>query len=250
MCLKSRRISQIIVMVLCVLSCVFTGLPVHGEDTLTGEGIDPETKGSITIRRSWDAEWPTQGTVLHLYRIADLNDDMTFSCTEKFKGDKEVLPSSLSVPNSSWDELTDTLVKQIDQKKMKPDASVTWNTKNGDVVFDGLKTGLYLVTADNSVINGKNYVSKGNLISMPSRDSISDPWNDSVSVEMKYDVENINKPGKTSSSVTPVPKKTRKSSESPDTGDHFNGWSYFSILVVMCALAGMIGFTRMKERKN
>lgn len=250
-----------------VLSFLFLSYPVHAENsTLSSGRIDPGETGSITINRAWDSEWPVTGTVFHLYKVADLNDDLTFSYTEKFaeKAAKISLPVADQTENSTWENTRNALKKLIDENNIEPDESANWNTREGDAVFRKLKTGLYLVTSDEITFNGTEYVSSGNLIPLPRRDSDKNPWEYGIEVEMKHTEEPVTVPASPVPSVSPSPRSVitptpetvkpspspTSSIEKPDTGDHFHFWIYTVVLIATGAVIGVVIYIRTKERKD
>ena len=251
---NKRNIGQIVLKITAVLAVMVFAVPVHATTTLESEGIKKTDEGQITVKRAQDSRWPVNGTVFHLYKVADLKDDMTFAYTSAFAGkaNNDILPSATITPdNSKWESSTTALMKTVADKGIAPDITASWNNTQNNVVFSNLGIGLYLLTTDPIVYNNTRYVSSGNLISVPYRASNTDPWQYAYSVEVKHTEEAVPAPSPTPTpKPTPSIKKTPKPSGSPNTGDHSHVGLYAGVFTVMVFVIGIVIGIKKEERKN
>ncbi|MGL5348229.1 MAG: Cna B-type domain-containing protein [Peptostreptococcaceae bacterium] len=120
-----------------------------------------------------------------LFKVANLSFDNKFIVDDKF----ENYPIDLSKinDNSQWNALADTLESYIKVDKIKEDyKSITNN--DGVVTFSNLNKGLYLVigkhsSTDNTIIKTKPF-----LVSLPSKDPITNEYIYNVSSITKNDL--------------------------------------------------------------
>ncbi|WP_158546276.1 Cna B-type domain-containing protein [Catenibacterium sp. AM22-6LB] len=103
------------------------------------------------------------GLNVHLYRVASVSKDGSYEYTDEFKDagntsiDLNKLETSEELKNAAM-----TLKGYAANKE-----GVTKTTASSTLTYSNLNTGLYLVVADNLVIDGKTYTYLPYLISLP-----------------------------------------------------------------------------------
>ena len=103
------------------------------------------------------------GLNVHLYRVASVSKDGSYEYTDEFKDagntsiDLNKLETSEELKNAAM-----TLKGYAANKE-----GMTKTTASSTLTYSNLNTGLYLVVADNLVIDGKTYTYLPYLISLP-----------------------------------------------------------------------------------
>ncbi|MGL4910931.1 MAG: Cna B-type domain-containing protein [Romboutsia sp.] len=134
--------------------------------------IDTNKTGSLAINHSYK-ENPIKDTKFKIYQVGNLSGDNKFVLTDDFS--KYDIDLNNIKEQSKYDEIADTLATytQVDNinpyKEQKTDI-------NGKTNFNNLKTGLYLVVVDTSTLNGNYIKTKPFLVSLPSKDKITNEW--------------------------------------------------------------------------
>ena len=119
--------------------------------------VDVNKKCSLTLNEC------LSGLNVHLYRVASIDEVGSYQYTEDFKEaenttiDLNKLETSEELKNAAM-----TLKGYAARKE-----GVTKTTTSSTLTYSNLNTGLYLVVADNLVIDGKTYTYLPYLISLP-----------------------------------------------------------------------------------
>ncbi len=103
------------------------------------------------------------GLNVHLYRVASVSKDGTYEYTDEFK-DAENTSIDLNKLETS-EELKNAAMTLKGYSANKE--GMTKVTTSSTLTYSNLTTGLYLVVADNLVIDGKTYTYLPYLISLP-----------------------------------------------------------------------------------
>lgn len=144
--------------------------------TLAGAAGEVETdrKGKLTLEYISDGT-PLSGAQFSLYRVGDITSSA--SCT--LSGDFASYPVSLKdLDSTGWNTAANTLSVYITADKIN--AFQTEKTDSqGQIVFDNLLTGLYLLKAGNVIIGTNTYRSAPFLVSLPALDE-KGSWNYAV----------------------------------------------------------------------
>lgn len=246
--MRNGRINVKIFNIITALFLAFSlTLPVHAMTEIESAGIntsmDTNKDCSINI-----INWEYAGTTFHLYKIADLNDDMQFEYTTAYKDVAKDIDISLEneteLTADKWMKDANQLLNVIEKNDIKPDASI--NTSK-QLTFDNLDFGLYLLKGDPIKIGNKTVTSQPCLISIPNRTLVTDPWNYDIKTEVKQADPTYEYTPTPAPSTTPVPTETPKSSTSTDTSDPYNLKFYASVIAADVLVIALILFIRSKK---
>ena len=119
--------------------------------------VDVNKKCSLTLNEC------LSGLNVHLYRVASVSKDGTYEYTDEFK-DAENTSIDLNKLETS-EELKNAAITLKSYAANKE--GMTKVTTSSTLTYSNLTTGLYLVVADNLVIDGKTYTYLPYLISLP-----------------------------------------------------------------------------------
>lgn len=174
---KLLKVKSIFVALAVVLGLLCVPLTAIAAETNTG---------SISVH------YPIANANVLLYRVADYNGDDTYSLTGQF--------ADYPVDVASEAAAT-TLENYVQADGIKPDAKATANAK-GDVVFDDLKTGAYLVIGE-CVETDDDYLyyPVPTLLSLPHWVDGQPTW----SVDVNGKTEKVEKPSELSLSLLIAP---------------------------------------------
>jgi len=122
-----------------------------------------------------------------LFRVADVSQTVKYSLTDPFKNYPIVFEN---LDSERWRELTQTLVGYVQRDGITP--FTTGKTdKNGELVFEKLEKGLYLVVGETyRTEDGLQYVVMPFLVSLPTLTD-EDEWNYEPIVSPKYSVNRV-----------------------------------------------------------
>lgn len=157
-----------------------TGVTVEAATVLETSGIDGNRNGSssITVHIQQD-EWYVGGTAFHLYQVAQLNDDLSFSYVGEFKNkENEGLTRDLlnkfsqpftdeeaKLTASLWMDSAETLEAAVEKHGIEADQTQTMT--NRQVQFTGLKFGLYLIQGETASEGNRTVTYQPMLICIP-----------------------------------------------------------------------------------
>ena len=135
--MRAKKISGLLIAVaLCLIlsSLITVGVGARG-------AIDTERPVSMTLTYSYDGH-AFEGLEICIYRVAEVSR----SCVFALKGDFESYPVLVNdvKTQTEWRQIASTLAGYVTADGLKPTATGSTDG-NGNVTFDGLETGLYLV---------------------------------------------------------------------------------------------------------
>ena len=140
-----------------LLLCMTILLSVTVFNVFQVTAVDVNKNCSLTLNEC------LSGLNVHLYRVASVSKDGSYEYTDEFKDaenssiDLNKLETSEELKNAAM-----TLKGYAANKE-----GVTKTTTSSTLTYSNLNTGLYLVVADNLVIDGKTYTYLPYLISLP-----------------------------------------------------------------------------------
>lgn len=140
-----------------LLLCMTILLSVTVFNIFQVTAVDVNKNCSLTLNEC------LSGLNVHLYRVASVSKDGSYEYTDEFKDaenssiDLNKLETSEELKNAAM-----TLKGYAANKE-----GVTKTTTSSTLTYSNLNTGLYLVVADNLVIDGKTYTYLPYLISLP-----------------------------------------------------------------------------------
>ena len=179
---------------------------------------DPEQKGSIRVTMRYSGELVPGGEVT-LYRVADIsekNGDYRFVLTGAFES------AGISVKTIQSPETAEKLSDFVKQRK--PSGVTKEINSKGEVCFEDLQTGLYLMTQDKAA---KGYYRiTPFLISLPIQESGT----------YSYQVD-------ASPKVSPLPKP--ENMQTPQTGQ-----SLWPVWMFTFSLAALVALHLIKKRRR
>ena len=114
-------------------------IPVHAMTP-----VEPDRTCTVKIEK-----YPGEGAVFRFYKIADTDDIMRFTLTDKFKPYEETVIVNNIEDQETWVELADTLSAYVNGDQIPSDYEGT--IKDGTCSLE-VKTGLYLVLSDPVIV--------------------------------------------------------------------------------------------------
>jgi len=159
------RMNRLLTMALCLVLCAFA----WPNAAYAFDPVDLTQPVSLTIFAN-DEEIPLQGVGFKLYRVADINEFAQFELLPGFAG----FSGDINNLESAGDWIAAAEELQLMVASMAPDA-VANSDADGLVVFDDIKTGLYLITGMPVVIGEWTYSFTPFMLSIPTRD-MADNW--------------------------------------------------------------------------
>lgn len=149
--------------------------------------VDTGRDSSLTLSFRHEAQ-ALENVAVRLYRTADISETAHFTLA----GDFAEYPVQIDgLDADGWTAAASTLAAYAAADNIQPTASGTTDA-DGKAVFDGLRTGLYLVIADDLRIEKTVYTSAPFLVSLPNLDE-NDNWIYDVTALSK--IEKITEPG-------------------------------------------------------
>jgi hypothetical protein len=115
---------------------------------------------------------PIEGASFQIYHVADVNDDVTFDMKDEFVDSGVELTAD---NNKEWLEKAATLSSYIALEESKGNEinvvadGVT--NKDGEVDFEGLQTGMYLLTGEPTIVDNVKYTAVDTLLMLPAMES-------------------------------------------------------------------------------
>ena len=140
-----------------------TLLPAYawGAEPPAGQKAQSE-KGKISIHYSDDGA-ALENVTFSVYPVAGFNAANELELTDYFSA----CQSEINLHDAEeWKELAKTLEGYVQRDKVEP-AFNDQTDARGEVNFDNLETGLYLICGESAVINGKKYTPLPYLICLP-----------------------------------------------------------------------------------
>ena len=137
---------------------------------------DPEQTGSIRLNYS-----AVDNAEFKVYRAGEITDNWEFVLTGAFQD----IPADLNdLDTEAMTELSETLAAYAAADGIEPDYSGRTD-ENGQVVFEGLTKGLYLIIGESVIWDGMRYDPVPFLLTVPSQDA-EGAWNYQTEADVKY----------------------------------------------------------------
>lgn len=138
---------------------------------------DPEQTGSIRLNYS-----AVDNAEFKVYRAGEITDNWEFVLTGAFQD----IPADLNdLDTEAMTELSETLAAYAAADGIEPDYSGRTD-ENGQVVFEGLTKGLYLIIGESVIWDGMRYDPVPFLLTVPSQDA-EGTWNYQTEADVKYE---------------------------------------------------------------
>ena len=138
---------------------------------------DPEQTGSIRLNYS-----AVDNAEFRVYRAGEITDNWEFVLTGAFQD----IPADLNdLDTEAMTELSETLAAYAAADGIEPDYSGRTD-ENGQVVFEGLTKGLYLIIGESVIWDGMRYDPVPFLLTVPSQDA-EGAWNYQTEADVKYE---------------------------------------------------------------
>ena len=209
----------LLVLLLVLLNCLLMPAYAH-------EVPNPGQKGSICLSMDWKGE-PMDGGSLTIYRVGDIAEDdgnYTFALVDDLK--------------DSGVTLDDQVQKLAEAAKALP--PITADIKNGEVLFDDLEPGLYVVTQSATEATPGFLPTQPFLISLPR-------WeNDHYVYDLTADPKVSPKPEPTETTEPPTKPPKPNEPNLPQTGQ--NNWPVPVLVACGLMLIVMGGLLRSGKR--
>lgn len=138
---------------------------------------DPEQTGSIRLNYS-----AVDNAEFKVYRAGEITDNWEFVLTGAFQD----IPADLNdLDTEAMTELSETLAAYAAADGIEPDY-LGRTDENGQVVFEGLTKGLYLIIGESVIWDGMRYDPVPFLLTVPSQDA-EGTWNYQTEADVKYE---------------------------------------------------------------
>ena len=144
---------------------------------------DPEQTGSIRLNYS-----AVDNAEFRVYRAGEITDNWEFVLTGAFQD----IPADLNdLDTEAMTELSETLAAYAAADGIEPDYSGKTD-ENGQVVFDGLSKGLYLIVGESAIRDDIRYDPVPFLLTVPSQDAEGE-WNYQTEADVKCETSVVEK---------------------------------------------------------
>ena len=140
-----------------LLLCMAILLSVTVFNIFQVTAVDVNKNCSLTLNEC------LSGLNVHLYRVASVSKDGTYAYTDEFKNAENTSINLNKLETSEDLKAAAMTLKGYAASK----EGITQTTTSSTLTYSNLNTGLYLVVADNLVIDGKTYTYLPYLISLP-----------------------------------------------------------------------------------
>ena len=158
----TRKIG-IFVILLCIC---FQLMPICAQTVSTSDALEPiipDQECSLTVSFCY-GQTAFANAQVKLYRIAEVSADFQYTLISSFETSGLILNGIQS--NGEWNVVRSTLEAYILAYGVQPDA-VTTTDENGQVYFEALPTGLYLVTIGQVVQDELHFRFDSALVALP-----------------------------------------------------------------------------------
>jgi len=178
-----KRLSSLLLMVLCIAmlavpAFAYARVDTAAETSLTINYVDDEREVALA------------NMDIQIYKVLNMTDAVRFSATDAFAGYAEMMDL---VDQAKWADLATNLAALIGQDDtLAPTASGTTD-ENGQVKFETLTVGVYLVTGSQKSIGGYKYTPQPFMITLPLLLE-DDTWAYDAEVDGKYSRSRISRP--------------------------------------------------------
>ncbi|MBQ9388115.1 MAG: sortase [Lachnospiraceae bacterium] len=203
-----KRLYRIMIAAL-VLAATLLPAYAWGAEPPAGQKAQSE-KGKISIHYSDDGA-ALENVTFSVYPVAGFNAANELELTDYFSA----CQSEINLHDAEeWKELAKTLEGYVQRDKVEP-AFNDQTDARGEVNFDNLETGLYLICGESAVINGKKYTPLPCLICLPYLDDDGTVQYSAV-LKPKKDIQDPTNPTEPTTVTPPGPKTP--GSKLPQTG--------------------------------
>lgn len=152
--------------------------------------IDTGAETGLTVHYA-GSENGIGGVRFALYRVADVSDAVELTLTPDF-ADLDIGNINDVEKASDWQEKADAARDYVQENAVEPVRTASTDSA-GNVSFEGLSVGLYLLSGDTVSVGEYRYTPVSALILLPTLMD-DDTWNYHPDVEPKYSKEVIEKP--------------------------------------------------------
>ena len=174
-----RAVMPRLAAILCMALLTLMLLPCAGADT--APYLEPDRTASLTVRHI------TPGIAFRLYRVADVDSTVAFTPAAPF--DRYSIDFRRDMTAGEWQILANTLASYAVADNLPPLLTAE-SDADGVIRWDGLKAGLYLVTADSYDVEENIYTVSPTLISLPNLQE-DGWWQYDVTISPKWSVKPI-----------------------------------------------------------
>lgn len=143
---------------------------------------DASSHLSITIDYSHEGV-PAKNVTFSIYYVAQMSVNLEFSWTEQFE-DFDSMIDLGNLDQNEWERTAQTLATYVQVNQMMP-YDINQTNQQGQVTFDNLKRGLYLVLATKHSMEGYTYSVMPSLVCLPNRNE-DGSWLGDVVIHPKY----------------------------------------------------------------
>lgn len=152
---------------------------------LTQEELGKECSLTLTYK---DKETVLPATTVNLYKVADMDKNLQFTRVGRFEsydeafakieGTNRLAINDPSFTSEQWSKLAETLsnVVAADQNKPEPIKTGTTDATTGEVTFDELGVGLYLILGNSTVSGNVRYTPTPMLATLPVWNGETNDW--------------------------------------------------------------------------
>lgn len=193
---RIRKCRRLLVAFLTAMLCLsYLSMPVWAYTR-----VDVQRECSLTVRFAEGSQNFSNG-VFRIYKVAQMSETARFTLCEPF----DKYPITLEdLDSAGWRALAQTLEGYVSVDKIQPQQEE--KTKDeGNAVFSGLQTGLYLVVGDRYQSAEKTFALEPFLISLPSLDKTGNQWDYDAIASAKYEaIENPTAENYTSRAVQKI----------------------------------------------
>lgn len=173
----NRRIIALFALFIFVL---FT--PLH---TFAAGEIDLSRASAITISYTSEAQ-PIAGAKFHIYKIASVDKNGVLTPEPDF----DDVNINFNARNTSWQSAALALEGYIAKNKIPPLDSAVVDPNGYASLMEEKKPipkGVYLVLGDQHIIDGVYYTANPVVVSLPTRDAVTDEWLYDLIIKPKFD---------------------------------------------------------------
>lgn len=160
--MKNKYMKKILAFTLSLL-IILTGTNM----TLAADRVDTSKEGSLKIVFDCSGS-KISGVEVKIFRVASISSSAIFTLTGDFaSADVNLMEAN---NNEQWQKIAEKLEQYSKDNNITPISTGKSGT-NGDILFTGLQTGLYLVLAEKASDSQYNYKFEPSLVSIPSREN-------------------------------------------------------------------------------
>lgn len=228
-----KRTAKLLRAVAALAICTMLPLSTISASAAEGETPDLGREGSITVTfKDPDSKKPIgSGNEVGIYKVADISGENGYHFVYR-----DAYASIGSAPVKDKDlneELADKLDAIVKKENLSPDVSSKKVDKDGNVTFDGLSVGLYLIRQTAKGSGDQAYTINSFLVTIPFRNADG---------TLTYDVNATPKVGIKPPAKPPTPHKPPR--KLPQTGQQ---WMPVFILAAAGVLLVAVGMLRKKR---